>query len=549
MVARGTRRQAENRALCACRWPLPRLGRLARSASYPLGAPRWGCPWRVPPVSILGCVRCRRVRVWTRSLTHPVSCTVRLAMGDSAGALGLFRVDADTAPFGSEDATPGSCPCVHVRAFLSLFFSVPWCAGCAVLCVAVPWAVGRVGVCCCGLCALAGAVVRLRSVVRCSLPVPPPFVLLLVVLRVPAGAVLAACSSPCCLRWVPCGAAPSPPRPFCVGLCFSTCRVLAGSAPPPGWWWCPLLCFVVRCVLWCCGVWCVLFCARCCVACLCRVGFLRRVVRRSVVLAPVFVVLCCRALLRCLLFFSAMILASSWRSGLFLFLCSACAVLCWCACVNALRALLSCPCCAGWCVVACCVCVSAVGPCCPLLSPGGSPWPLLSCFGGVLCFVPGCCAACCAAWRCVVVRFVVSSWSAWCCGALFRVQGRYPLSSGPMPSGAVLCLVSPRCVCSAVVCCCVVLYADVLCGVCVLGCPAVRSLSSPFCAVLLCAPALPWCPAPWCCALWCCGALWRCGVTSCCLGLVCFLSLFGFSYFENRCKIYLKFFFLKKTFF
>ena len=72
-AARGTRRPAENRALCACRWPPPRRGRWARSASYPFGAPRWGCPWRVPPALVLGCVRCGGWRVWTRSLTRPVS--------------------------------------------------------------------------------------------------------------------------------------------------------------------------------------------------------------------------------------------------------------------------------------------------------------------------------------------------------------------------------------------------------------------------------------------------------------------------------------------
>ena len=37
---RGTQRPAENRAYCACRWPLLRQGRWARSASYPFGAPR-----------------------------------------------------------------------------------------------------------------------------------------------------------------------------------------------------------------------------------------------------------------------------------------------------------------------------------------------------------------------------------------------------------------------------------------------------------------------------------------------------------------------------
>ena len=57
-------------------------------------------------------------RVLTWSLMRPVSRTARLSPGDSAGALGLFCVDADTAPFGSEGATPGSRACVRVRALL-----------------------------------------------------------------------------------------------------------------------------------------------------------------------------------------------------------------------------------------------------------------------------------------------------------------------------------------------------------------------------------------------------------------------------------------------
>ena len=117
-AARGTRRLAENRPLCACRWPPPRRGRWARSASYPFGAPRWGCPWRVPPALVFGWVRCDGWRVWTRSLTSPVSRTVCRSTGDSAGAPGLFRVDADTAPCGSEDAGPGSRACVRVLALL-----------------------------------------------------------------------------------------------------------------------------------------------------------------------------------------------------------------------------------------------------------------------------------------------------------------------------------------------------------------------------------------------------------------------------------------------
>ena len=56
-------------------------------------------------------------RVWTRSLTRPVSRTVCLLTGDSAGAPGLFRVDADTAPFGRRTPRPGPAR-VCVRALL-----------------------------------------------------------------------------------------------------------------------------------------------------------------------------------------------------------------------------------------------------------------------------------------------------------------------------------------------------------------------------------------------------------------------------------------------
>ena len=52
----------------------------------------------------------------------------------------------------------------------------------------------------------------------------------------------------------------------------------------------------------------------------------------------------------------------------------------------------------------------------------------------------------------------------------------------------MFCLVPPRCVCFAVVCRRVVLFAVVLCAVCALGCPVVCFLSSPPCAVLLCGP-------------------------------------------------------------
>ena len=115
--ARGTRRPAEKRAHCTCRWPLPRQGRSARAVSYPFRAPRLVCPWRVPPASVLVCVRCGGWPVWTQSLNRPVSRTVRRSTGDSAGAPGLSSVDADTSSCGSEDATPGSPACVRVLVF------------------------------------------------------------------------------------------------------------------------------------------------------------------------------------------------------------------------------------------------------------------------------------------------------------------------------------------------------------------------------------------------------------------------------------------------
>ena len=72
----------------------------------------------------------------------------------------------------------------------------------------------------------------------------------------------------------------------------------------------------------------------------------------------------------------------------------------------------------GWllfCVVACCV--FAVGPGCPLLSPGGSWWLLVSCLGGVLWCVPGCCAAPCC---CALCRLALRC-CALCCFVLLRL--------------------------------------------------------------------------------------------------------------------------------
>ena len=203
----------------------------------------------------------------------------------------------------------------------------------------------------------------------------------------------------------------------------------------------------------------------------------------------------------------------------------------------------------GWlvfCVVACYVCVFAVGPGCPPLSPGGSWWLLVSCLGGVLWCVPGCCAApcCCALCRlalrccalcCFVLLRLVLPRAVLCPGALSVVLGscafwRRVLSCPPAlcvfccgvsPRGVVrrcaLCRVRPG------VSCCAFPVVSALCGVAVW-------------------PALPRCPAPLCCASWCCAAAWCRGVLSC--RLVGFVS--GVGLVVPTCKTAAKF---RKIFF
>ena len=227
-AARGTRRPAENRALCACRWPPPRRGRWARSASYPFGAPQWACPLRVPPALVLGCVRRGGWRVWTRSLTRLVSRTVRRSTGDSAGAPGLFRVDADTASCGSEGATPGSAACVRVLALLGRVGRVVlpgafWCAStfrlaALAFCFAWPppgWACPRLGPFFFFRCRLPRA-----PFFSCSSWFPAPGALGL-------GTV-------CCLSCWPRASRPSVrSRYFCVARLAVGCCLVVASPPPP----------------------------------------------------------------------------------------------------------------------------------------------------------------------------------------------------------------------------------------------------------------------------------------------------------------------------
>ena len=171
-------------------------------------------------------------------------------------------------------------------------------------------------------------------------------------------------------------------------------------------------------------------------------------------------------------------------SGSFLFLCSACAVLCWCACVVALCFGLSCPEGAGWCcvllpVVFVCLLLGLAVLCCLLVGPGGS-WCRVSvaCCGVSLGAVLRRVAARCAAWRCVLS--CPPALCVFCCGV--------------SPRGVVrrcaLCCVRPG------VSCCAFSVVSALCGVAVW-------------------PALPRCLAPLCCASWCCAAAWCLGVLSC----------------------------------
>ena len=218
VAARGTRRPAENRAHCACRWPRPRQGRWAPSASYPFGAPRWGSPWRVPPALVFGCVRCGGWRVWTRSLTRPVSHTVRRSTGDSAGAPGLFRVDADTSPCGSEDDTPGSRVLVRV---LVRDGPVAWAGLLAAFWCASPFPLATVSFC----------FARAPPGWGCPFLCPFFFLLLLFSAR-PCCLLRSLVSGPGCLRpWRLFLSSPPPPAGLCCFAPFFSSFLLRPRCP------------------------------------------------------------------------------------------------------------------------------------------------------------------------------------------------------------------------------------------------------------------------------------------------------------------------------
>ena len=143
-------------------------------------------------------------------------------------------------------------------------------------------------------------------------------------------------------------------------------------------------------------------------------------------------------------------------------------------------------------------------------------------------FSPCCCALfrpvfCCGALCCVLLLWLVLPCPVSCSWPLSVAPGscafQYPVLS------CLFLLCALCCVCFAVVRFCALLFATVLCAVCVLGCCAVRCLSSPPCGVLHRAVlVLLHCALCLVCAVsdaWCCCALlpavrFFCGVVLCC---------------------------------
>ena len=128
------------------------------------------------------------------------------------------------------------------------------------------------------------------------------------------------------------------------------------------------------------------------------------------------------------------------------------------------------------CVGACCLAVVCVAVCCAVS------------LGAVLCRVAAGLlrpAFCCCALRRVISLCLVLSRSVLCPWPLSVSLGSCAFQHCVLSCLPALCALC--CVCFGVVCWCVLLFATVLFVVCVLGCRAVRSLSSPPCVMLRCA--------------------------------------------------------------
>ena len=152
------------------------------------------------------------------------------------------------------------------------------------------------------------------------------------------------------------------------------------------------------------------------------------------------------------------------------------------------------------------------GACSPSVAAPPPPFCLAVFVAAARCCLP-CAALCCASLGAVLCRVVLVG----CCCLLRRTLWRCPLPWGPVLCGAAFCGVPPCCVCFVVARGCVLLLAAVLCAVCVPGCCAVCSLSSPLCAVLCfavlvrsrCAVRVVLAVV----GAWCCGVPW-CGAGS-----------------------------------
>ena len=485
MAARGTWRPAENRALVPAAGPCRGKG-AGRAPRRTRSGPRDGV---VPGGSLRlrSWAACAAVvwRVRTRSLTRPVSRTVRLATGDSAGSPGLSRVDADTAPFGSEDATPRSRACVRVRVRALLrrvgWAGLPgafWCASPLLwpflvrsLLVRPPpgW-----GCPVCGCCPVfflfsfspSPPSLRHRCVLLCVfsgpgclgpwhlLPPPlfffwPPPLLSLAFLCFPVARGLCAPPPPCffpfflCFLFFPfpffffyrlCGAGR-----VCVSLAVGCARVCLGGAVPvvalgalAGVAWCSLLGLAVLCCLLV-GLGVVLrWCGPCLAAWLVDL---------------LFGVVCLGVPLPCVVLPCAVLSCGGVLS---------CSAVCLRRCLRPL--FVSCRCASAVCVLGCRAVYSLSSPPCAVL-----------------------CCAVLVPFRCAV-RVVCAVSGGWC---------RWFLVSLPFVGGLLVALVARRC--RLVVC--VGFGARVRSG---------RRWASSL-----------WCPASLCCVLWRSTALWCCAVVPC----------------------------------
>ena len=134
------------------------------------------------------------------------------------------------------------------------------------------------------------------------------------------------------------------------------------------------------------------------------------------------------------------------------------------------------------------------GACSPSVAAPPHP-PFLSrgfrrCRSALWCAVL-CCASLGAVLRRAAARCVLRCCAVLCCVVLVGCRcllrpalWRCPLPWGPVLCGVAFCGAPPCCVCFVVARWCVLLFAALLCAVCVPGCCAVRSLSSPLCVVL-----------------------------------------------------------------